>query len=47
MGGMEWDMMFERQAGFKLWKVICCYKWLGVYSVGDGDIVKGFEWKRH
>lgn len=21
--------------------------WLGLYSVGDGDILKGFEQKRH
>lgn len=37
----------ERQAGFKSWKVVYCYTWVGLYSVGNGVIVKRSEQKRH
>ena len=41
VGGVQWAMMFQRQAAVK-----CCYTCLGLYSVGDGEILKGFEQKR-
>jgi hypothetical protein len=33
-------MRFERLAGLQSWEVICCYKWLGLFSVGNRDAVK-------